>query len=265
MDEHDFEVTRKSLVREAMLYPPMEPFEAPYRDPQKAMEAVIAKCMALSGTDANIADKQRSWFASIVLRSDIAFYGSVLNDITRAKDVDVIQLSSGGLPLYRFQPAHIHVFNVTEACGGHPSGFSSTFLAGPLLFPNPPDVSILRRIEAERRAMQRAPFFNGGIGELLTHAAFKALHSPSEEDSKLPAFPAWLRFRVDLQWMDFTNMRRVTYSPHEVNEQIRDQMRQLKDPEVHALAVAAMRRLHVRESERPALATRFVAELRAKR
>jgi hypothetical protein len=53
-----------------------------------------------------------------------------------------------------------------------------------------------------------------------------------------------------------------TYTPHQINDQIRNQMQDLDDKDVHGLAMAAMRRIRIREDRRAGLADRFVKELR---
>jgi len=252
----------KKLAKEAFLYPPMEPFESPFPDAEKAMSAVLAKCSALSGAENWHGDQLKSWLSKIRLRHDIAFYGAALNATAHAKDIDVLSFPSRSLPPTWFRPDYVHIFDVFEASQGELPGFAATFLCGALLFPEPPEPSLLLRIEAERRVFERLPFFMGGLGETLTYAAFKATESISADNAQDPNFPSCMRFRLERQWLDTANMQRVTFKPHELNEQIRDQVRQLRDPEVRALAMAAMRRVRVKESARAALADRFVSELR---
>ncbi len=251
-----------TLAKEAFLYPPMEPFESPFPDAQKAMSAVLAKCSALSGAENWHGDGLKSWLSKIRLRHDIAFYGAALNATAHAKDIDILRFPSRSLPPTWSRPDYIHIFDVFEASQGELPGYAATFLSGALLFPEQPETSLLLRIEAERRVFERLPFFIGGLGETLTYAAFKATESISAENAQDPNFQTCMRFRIERQWLDGANMRMVVHTPHGLNEQIRDQMRELQDPEVRALAMAAMRRLRVKESSKAALADRFVSELR---
>jgi len=252
----------KTLAKEAFIYPPMEPFESPFPDAEKAMSAVLARCSALSGAENWHGDRLKSWLSKIRLRHDIALYGAALNATEHAKDIDILSFPSRSPPPTWSKPDYVHVFEVFEASQGELPGYAAAFLCGALLFPEPPETSLLLRIEAERRVFERLPFFNGGLGEILTYAAFKSTESISAENAQDPNFPTCMRFRIERRWLDGANMRMVTHTPHGLNEQIRDQMRALPDPEVRALAMSAMRRLRVKESSREGLADRFVRELR---
>ncbi len=246
------------LESDAFLYPPMAPFLSPGNDPAALMRAVLARCGEFSGRATDAFDTLRNWLGGIVRRNDIAFYGAALVAPERANDVDLLMLEPGSRPLYFRKPDFIHIYEpFSVEAGAH----ADIFLAGPLLFPDMPEIGLLRRIEAERRVLETRPFFKGGVGELITHAAFKAAESGDAADALPPGF----RFRLERKWFDGANMRTVAHTPHELNEQIREQMRGLEGPQNHALALAAMRRLRVREDAQPALAQRFLSELRARR
>ncbi|MCI0504339.1 hypothetical protein L0Y65_06565 [Candidatus Micrarchaeota archaeon] len=247
------------LETDAFLYPPIEPFASPARDPAELMRSLLIRCEAFSGRTTSACDSLQSWLAGLVRRNDIAFYGAALTDLSHAKDIDIIVFPSDSPPLLFRKPEFIHLY---AAPGMHAMGHASLFVAGPLLFPDLPEISLLRRIEAERKDFESRPFFSGGLGELVTYSAYKAAASGVAAQSG--AFPKDFRFRLQRTWLDTANMQTVVHAPHELNEQIRLQMKELKDPEVHALAMAAMRRLRVKESARCALASRFVSELRAR-
>jgi hypothetical protein len=254
------------LGRDAFLYPPMEPFESPFPDAGKAMEAVIARCCKFSGTTTWHLDSLKKWLMRLFNRNDAAFYGSAVSDSSspsRFSDIDLMFFPATDFLPLAGTPDYVHSFRPFEEVPyGRLPTRACIFLAGPLLFPDNPDVHTLRLIEAERRMISSLPFFNGGIGEILTYAAFKAVESGPLADECGKDFPASLKFRLERKWFDGTNMQMAVHTPHELNEQIREQIRQLKDPEVHALAMSAMRRVRVKESARAALAEKFVNELR---
>ncbi|MFH0885287.1 MAG: hypothetical protein V1861_06260 [Candidatus Micrarchaeota archaeon] len=259
MDYHEI---KRRLTNEAFLYPPMEPLEPQGFEPQKAMSDLLLRCAVLSGMATQHLDSLKNWLARLISRNDVAFYGSVISNSSRTSDIDLMVFPSSDRLSLANTPNYIHTYKVLD---GEVSAQASVYLVGPLLFPDLPDIDTLRRIEAERRLLASLPFFNGGMGEVLTYSAFKVTESGPTDDVCEKDFPVRLRFRLDWRWFDSANMRMVTHTPHELNEQIREQMRELRDPEVHALAMAAMRRLRVRESSRAMLAETFVTELRSTR
>jgi hypothetical protein len=253
----DFASAKRQLESGAFMLPPAEPFDSPVHEPAFMMRLVLIHSEILSGSEKSQFDSFSSYLAGIVRRNDVAFYGSLLCDPFHCKDIDMLHFNSGAPAPYFHRPPFLHVFPVFEP---EILPYSSLFLAGPLLFPDAPEASLVRRIEAERRVLAGNPFFQGGIGELITHSAFKAAESAGDGRFGVPEN---VRFRIERRWFDGTNMRMVTHTPHELNEQIRGQMQELSDPDVHALAMGAMRRIRVRESARAPLAERFVAELRS--
>lgn len=264
-DLHGDSILEK-LERSAFLYPPMEPFESPFPDAGKAMSAVLARCSALSGAASGNLDSLKKWLKGLINRDDAAFYGSALSDSTntsRVSDVDLMFFPSHDhLPLAN-TPNYVHSHRPFEDVPyGRLPTRACIFLFGQLLFPDNPDIHTLRLIDAERRMISSFPFFEGGIGEILTYAAFKAVESGPLAEEYGKDFPTSLKFRLERKWFDGANMQMVVHSPHELNGQIREQVRALNDPEVRALAMCAMRRVRVKESAREALAEKFVSELR---
>ncbi len=251
--------TKRTLEQGAFLLPPMEPFEGYAHDPATAMRMLLLRCesLALAGSRIEPHDSLAEWLLGIMRRNDVAFFGSAMNSPFACKDVDMLFFQNNAPPPHFRKPAFVHII---EFFGCEMLPHAPLFVSGPLLFPSAPDESLIMRIESERRALAERPFFGGGFGELITHSAFKATEAPdSEKDPTLPR----IRFKLEWRWFDGTNMRMVTHTPNEINEQVRGQMRALPDEDVRLLAKAAIRRMRVKESRRAELEGRFVSELRA--
>jgi len=250
------EKIKAALERDAFIYPPMEHFVQHPHDPASSMRMLILRCELLSARENRHHHSLERWLSSIRQRRDIAFHGSVMNDPFKAGDIDILAFNPWASAPLPPAPPFLHAFSVFNP---EVERHAPLFLAGPLLFPDSPDTSLLRRIEAERAALLGKPFFDGGFGEIITHAIFK--ESKAHEGLN-GGPPAAIRFSLKSQWFDGTNMRMVPYTPHEHNEQIRQQVRELEDADVRTLAISAMRRIRVKEAKREALADKFVAELR---
>lgn len=251
-----------ALATDAYLYPPMALFEMPTLGATDAMRAVIKRCGALSGTTPSRLDSLKIWLATLLTRNDIAFYGSVLSDPGHAADADMLCFSPRAVSPTVYKPAYAHLYDMPDE---QAFGYASLFVAGPLLFPDIPTTGLLMCIESVRSGLEQLPFLDGGMGELITHAAYKVLEgTDGAGPDGLTDLPR-IRFTLTLQRSSGEYTAPRPYGPHELNSQIRDQMQELRDEGVHALTMAAMRRIRIKEEHRAGLADTFIKELRQKK
>ncbi|MDD5172427.1 MAG: hypothetical protein PHF60_05325, partial [Candidatus ainarchaeum sp.] len=227
----DEESVRSALSSAAFLYPPMEPFEPPAQNANETMRSVIQKCEILCNIDA-VRDKLYVWLSILTGRADAAFYGGMVHGMHQIRDADVLSFGSKSLPLSHSSPIFVHIYSMNPEDGADATGL---FLANTLLFPCTPGGETVARIEAARKQLSSNPFFDGGIGELVTYAAFKFACITGSK-------PLTVRWK----WVNESSMETKTHTPHEVNNQIRNQMQEMDDKGVHELTMAAMRRIRIK-------------------
>lgn len=253
----DAEELRRRFVDSAFLIDPVYLFES-NPDPRVTAASLFAKCEAL----AKDREGFHSWLARVLEDSSTyCFFGSSLVR-HEPGDVDMLQFTHVPGMLYIRKPAFISVLELQKAEGDLGNDWGCFFFGG-LLFPHEPHEFILNTIHYCRQSAFASPFFNGGYGEPLTYAAFKAIGDESLfEPEEWEAVSSLRRFPIKYQRLDTANMRTVGYSAKEVNSQIRKELRSLDEKEMRALAMAATRRLGIKESCRGEVAKRFVSELR---
>lgn len=252
-----WEHERAKLLSESYLHPPLEILEPAFSSAPAAMLSVISGCERLLGP-AGDALPVHAWLGSLKNREGLAFYGSAMHSPDNVSDVDILSMSPFALPSYHLKPSFVHVHSVSM--DSERPGEDGPLFCGSLLFLSMPPQSLLGAIDSARVRILESPLFDGGVGELITHAAFKAL-----EHGDAPSGLKSQGFMLRRQWLDTSGMETKTYSPHELNNQIRMQMQGLPDEDAYALALAGMRRIRVRRDVQDALAQKFVSHLRAKK
>jgi hypothetical protein len=249
---------KRKFIESAYLIDPLYLFEANY-DAQALASSLIEKCEKIAGSDT---EELYRWLERINEEcATYCFYGSSLL-LPDPSDVDMASISANPGPLFVRKPTFVHVLELHKVAGNISRDWGSFFF-GPLLFPKPPPEFVLNIIDGCRDSAFASPFFGGGYGEPLTYAAFKAigrenLFQPDEWE----IVRSLKRFEIKYRYPDFTNMQTVSYSIQEVHDQIRKKMFQLDDKEVRALAMAATRKIGVKEQHRAAVAETFVRELK---
>jgi hypothetical protein len=240
----------------------IEPLPANARE---TMLSLISRCEELFGPEP-LRGPLYQWLERIAGRKDFAFYGSAVSGTPFPADIDILSFASPAPHLYTGRPQFVHIHPMPMPYESNdPPGL---FLAGPLLFASAPDVSQSLRITLERQGVERAPFFRGGIGELLTHAAYKALDSGEECDPDGEGGFGKIRrldVRISLQWLDTSSMCTNTYNANQRNNQVRKQLQAMNEADARELVRAGMRRLRVKEAQRAGLEERFMGELKARR
>ncbi len=248
------------LAAGARLVAPADLFETPFRDANEALLTLVCRCEELCIHPFNY-QPFFAWLGALKSGEGLAFYGSALTDPLWADDIDLLCLPNVFPPPYHGKPNFVHVTYYNQIGSQNENDADRFFLAGSLLFMGQPAPETIAHIEHARSRILSNPFFDCGIGDLITHAAFKAL---SKDRDRVPddfTLLGGVELRVTYQWVD-GGMCTNTYSMHEQNEQVRFQMQDLKDEQVYALALAGMRRIRVKEENRKELAERFVKELR---
>ena len=258
MDEGEI---REKFIESAYLVEPLFLFESG-NDRKAAVECLLSNCEKLSG---NERAELYTWLGRLLEDSSTyCFHGSSLV-LQPSADVDMLLLTTVPGMLYFRKPHFVNVLDLQRVEGNLGSDWGCFFL-GPLLFPRTPHEFILNTVDYCRQEAFSRPFFDGGYGESLTYAAFKAMGKPDlfgPEDWE--AVRHLKRFDIKYRRFDNANMLTVSYSVKEVNGQIRKMMCQLEEKEMRALARAAARKLGIKEGSRNDVSEKFVSELKALR
>ncbi|MEW6035373.1 MAG: hypothetical protein AB1529_02055 [Candidatus Micrarchaeota archaeon] len=261
----DAEEAKLELCHGAHLIAPMDFIEPLPGNGRETMLSLIARCEELFGPEP-LRGPLYLWLERLIGRKDFAFYGSAVSGLPFPSDIDILSFTSPAPHLHSGRPEFVHIHPMPMPCDSNdPPGL---FLAGPLLFASAPDVSQVLRIRLERQAVERAPFFRGGIGELITHAAYKALECGEECDPDGESGfgrIAHLELSLRRHWLDMANMCTNTYNANQLNNQVRKQMREMNEEDARELVRAAMRRLRVKDVQRAGLEERFMTELKARK
>jgi hypothetical protein len=265
------------LISGAFIYPPMDIFENPPIPPEEQVKSLLAKCERLAG------DKKKEFYAWLGAMSStvgqfasIVFFGRSVYGGADAKPTDIDVLlhlpETNVIASYGFAPVDlpgfIHMQTVNELKYAlNPESWEFYVANRMIVYPQMASDSLFESVQGARKRISGSGFFAGGVGELITHAAYKAL-TKAEQGYFLNH--EWEAVRdkslaVDLRFLDTGSMESRTVHPKELNERVRSRMKPMEDKEVDALTNAAMRRLAVRKSKRAELGARFLHELRAMR
>ncbi|HSB47647.1 MAG TPA: hypothetical protein VLD37_06555 [Candidatus Bilamarchaeum sp.] len=255
------EETKREFIDRAYLLDSLYLFDK-INDSRELAESLLSKCERMAGPDI---PKFYSWLGRIMAGSaTYCFYGSALI-LPEPADLDIMTLTVNTVPLFIAKPGFVHVLE-TRRCPGDIAKSWGSFLLGPLLFPREPPEFVLNAVDYCRESAFSSPFFDGGYGERLTYAAFKAIGNESLFEAGEWADVRHLeRFKVEYRYFDATNMQTVPYSAQEVHDQIRKKLCQLEEKEMRALGMAAARKIGVKREHHAALAETFVRELKKMR
>jgi hypothetical protein len=251
------EEVKQKFIESAFLVDPLYLFES-HPDARTLASALIVKCEKLAG---NETDEFYQWLARMNDQTcTYCFYGSSLL-LPQPTDADMMSLT--GVPglLFFHKPSFIHVLE-TQRCRGDVARNLGSFFLGNLLFPKMPPEVILNIVEHCRQTAFSSPFFEGGYGEPLTYAAFKAIGCEDLfEPHEWMAVRHLKRFEIEYRYID-SGMMPHSYSVKEMHDQIRRKLCNLDEKEMRALAIAATRRLGVKIEHRANVAETFVTELK---
>jgi hypothetical protein len=252
----------------------MDVFEPLALSPKDAMRALLEAGDRLAGAAAS---DFNGWLADVVSVSGqflpVAFFGRAVNGgHEEASDLDVVvfHTNSPAASAYGYVPLHLAP-KFVHAHALYENRLIPTIESWEFLLPNAllvyparaPD-PFFRAIMSARQRISSSEFFHGGIGDIITYAAYKAR---VQEEREYFGPGEWERcarhdLSVDLNFLDTANMLSRRVGMRELDGRVREKMRLMEDADVNALTNAAMRRLRVRESRMPELQGRFIRELR---
>ena len=145
-----------------------------------------------------------------------------------------------------FKPSFMHLHPVKDL------DELPLFLYGSILTLSPLSEWETEMMAHARRKLLSNPFFENGLGDVLTHSVYKC----KNPDPKIS---------ISSFWLDLSSMEVKHRSPNQLNEQLRCELRTLPETELRELTEMAIRRLRVRREHAQGLSNRFISGLRQKR
>jgi hypothetical protein len=265
------EKTRKLFMEGSFLYPPMDILYA-QPHPQSA-EHLLKRCERLAG-DGPGKVRFYQWLARMMESSagsfSFAFYGTSLYGSVDlpAHDVDTLLFiydQSTKAPPNPPSFIHSHSIYENKYCpGNEPAKWKFLVSHTLLIFPESKSDLAIEKILEGRKEILDSPFLAGGIGDLVTFAAFKALNNQEHRLFEPHEFSRFRGRRFSIEWnrYELTSMLSRSIYLEELHGQVREQMRLMDDADLSALTKAALRRLRVKRENRPELTKRFVEGIR---
>lgn len=278
-EEEKHEKTRKELLRNCLVYPPMDFFNPPKGKPADVVARVLKKCRQLE----EVPGRFLSWISQLLKEAKkgfpLLFFGRTIYGKDDAiSDVDIIlfysknnmKLSEGITEALSIsdKPEFVHTQQLYsrsqipfETTLGHPRFYVANSL---LIYPKEADPSVYRSIKKGRKAIMESAFFDGGIGDLITYAAHKVMKN---EEKEYFASPEEANRILSRKLIVFEySMDMMGAMPGDVNRQIRGELaKNFNRDELTTLAIAAMRRLNVKEERYKELSDKFVKNIVRKR
>ena len=141
------------------------------------------------------------------------------------------------------------------------TGWKRSCVANTLvIFPSDVDSFVYDIIEKGRKLIRDAPFFDGGVGDIITYAAYKVMDGKESKYFKTDEERKVLEKRL-IVWEQYCDG--MPAPPGEVYNNVRNELRnKLNDKEMTSVAIAAMRRIKVKREKRKELADKFVRKIR---
>ncbi len=264
------------FIENAVIYPPMDIFEEVNMTSEQMARTVLSRCEKLFSKKRNPVEFFE-WFSKVVgaahEKRAFAFYGKMAygNGFGDGipSDVDILVFVSegsedfGSLTEYRNRPVLVHpqiLYHNGKSVDGI-SGWKRSCVANTmLLYPPNPDNFVHEIIEKGRKLIEKSPFFNGGVGDIITYAAYKVMSGKEEKYFESDEEKQILSKRL-VVWEQY--MDGMPAPPQEVYSNIRCELRNnLDDRELISLTKAAMRRIKIRKEKQEKIADKFVRRLR---
>lgn len=264
----DRESIRRRFLEGSSVYPPMDIFEPPDGSCDLAF---LRKCEAHANRDK---DAFYLYLGKLMDACDdgldFAFFGNSIYGLHFPMDIDLLLFTgssyTGSRPYSAIRFLHeSHLYENTLIPNSRPPGYRFLLSHALLMFPGSPSAFARGIVEEARAHISQAPFLQGGVGDIIAYAAFKAVSRHEYAHLRDSGILRGMRFKIDWQSFDLSSMRSGPISPVELLSQVKKQMKGMDDGSLDALTGAALRRLRVRRPRREDLAKRFISELRAYR
>ncbi|MEM3422890.1 MAG: hypothetical protein QXF35_02860 [Candidatus Bilamarchaeaceae archaeon] len=274
------------FVQNSFYYPNPELFETPSLEELQIKKKIFEKLKKITESKKKY-EQLLMWFKGVyelieMMEVNIIMYGKMVygteNSLASDLDIYVITkiaekrktpaISEKWWEVMSNVPSVMHVFYIyaDSRCplnrleGWRRFGLLNNLIIIPRGIP----AWLFNTIDKSREIIKNAPFFRGGIGELITYAAWKILDRKEKEyfsdekqaemffQKRLPAIV------VQTDWGMPT--------PFEINQAARDVFKEkMTEGQLYQLALAAMKRIGIKKERKKELALKFVKELKPRR
>lgn len=273
----------RKFVEKSLVYPPMDMFEKVDKPSDQAARDVIERCRKLFEKKRHAEPVEFfDWFSQVIENAhpELAIvifgkmaYGNGERDgvpsdfdffiFTKGERATVYESNMGDLLSYKQKPQLVQP-QVLFYNGGMVDGITGwkrSCVANTLLiFPSDVDSFVYDIIEKGRTLIADSPFFEGGVGDIITYAAYKVMDGKEGKYFKTDEERKVLEKKL-IVWEQYCDG--MPAPPHEVYKNIRNELRSnLDDRELTSVAMAAMRRIKVKREKHKELADKFVRKIR---
>jgi len=273
----------RKFIENSAVYPPMDIFEEVNKPSNEAARDIIEKCRKLFEKKRNTEPNEFfGWFSKVIdnIHPKLALvifgkmaYGNGAEDgvpsdfdffiFTKGERATIHESNIGDLLSWNQKPRLVQpqvLYHNGRLIDGI-SGWKRACVANTLiLFPGDADGFVYEIIEEGRKLIANSPFFEGGIGDIITYAVYKVMEGNEEKYFKTDEERKVLSKKL-IVWEQY--MDGMPAPPHEVYKNIRSELRsKLDDKEMTSVALAAMRRIKVKREKRRELADKFVRKIR---
>jgi len=273
----------RKFIEKSVVYPPMDIFEKVNKPSKETAMDVMERCRRLFEKKEH-ADPVEffEWFSKVIdnAHPELALvvfgkmaYGNSSEDgipsdfdffiFVKGERTGLQESNMGGLMGHREKPRLVQPQTLYYNGGiiDGIRGWKRSCVANTLLiYPSDADKFVYEIIEKGRKLIIDAPFFDGGIGDIITYAAYKIMNANEDKYFKTDEERKVLSKRL-IVWEQYCDG--MPAPPQEVYKNIRNELRlRLDDNELTSVAMAAMRRIKVKREKRKELAEKFVRKIR---
>jgi len=272
----------RKFIEQSLVYPPMDIFEEMNKPPKETAADVMERCRKLFDKKKNTEPNEFfKWFSKLVdnVNPELALvifgkmaYGNGAGDgvpsdfdffiFTKGNSSTVYESDMGKLLGYNQRP-HLVQPQVLFYDGGSfdgITGWKRSCVANTLvIFPSDVDSFVYDIIEKGRKLITDASFFEGGVGDIITYAAYKVMNGDEAKYFETDEEREVLSKRL-IVWEQYCDG--MPAPPQEVYKNVRNELRdKLNEKEMTSVAMAAMRRIKVKREKRKELAEKFVRKI----
>lgn len=175
--------------------------------------------------------------------------------------MDVVVFSNEFKAVITELPKELQVQNISDSKGEDVRGWRRLYFVNKLLLfcPEERKGEIEGRIVSAREAYLSAEFFDGGVGESITYAAYKVISNKEERYLDHRTRETVLGKNFVVCHSDWDGL---PLSPPEFHKEVRDRLGETFDlEELREIGLAASRRIRIKEERRNEFSNRFAQEI----
>ncbi|MEM4366752.1 MAG: hypothetical protein QW035_01315 [Candidatus Anstonellales archaeon] len=279
MGAWDLKDVIERLAGVSQLYPPIEIFQNTEDDVRGVIKRMLKKGKMLEEKEGELVNWLKTMIPEIGKRLSLIFYGRAVYGCGKQPpltDIDVLVEIKDDSALkeikimeavnFPHKPIFLHVNTIEKIKCNHKAeelalSWRKLCFANTLLLAcEDPGHCLLGFIEKSRKALMESPFFNGGIGELITYAAYKVVYLKEKEFFSKGFDTNEVFFKsIKTPYIDIDMCYDLLMHNKEVREELANRF---EEEEIKEITSAALRRIGVKKELREGIKSKFVEEIR---